>query len=322
VNYRQLEIFRAVMDAGSATAAARLLDLSQPAVSRQLAQIESELGLDLFARERGKLMPTAHATALYDEVAYAFEGVERVLNLASKMRANNTGTLRIAAPHSFCEVLLPRTVARLAAVHRNLRYAVELGRYEAVRAMVAKREVDVGILKEPVEHAGISTLPLIACGAACVLPRRHRLAGLRVVKITDIAAEPLVLLGRDTPWRHEIYALFRRAGRTPAVKLETHTVAAACGFVENELGVSIVPEVIAAQFAHRGIVLRPLATGIEHRFVVAFPKGLQRAGLVAEFAREARHVARAILRDSRPAAAVSTAARSGGHRTTAMKGST
>jgi DNA-binding transcriptional LysR family regulator len=218
-------------------------------------------------------------------------------------------------------VLLPRTVARLAAVHRNLRYAVELGRYEAVRAMVAKREVDVGILKEPVEHAGISTLPLVECAAACVLPRRHRLAGLRVIKIGDIAAEPLVLLGRNTPWRHEIYALFRRAGRTPAVKLETHTVGAACGFVANGLGVSIVPEVIAAQFADRGIVLRPLAAGIEHRFVVAFPKGLQRAGLVAEFAREARHVAKTILQAARHAGAASTnPARAGARRTERVKG--
>ena len=63
MNFRQLEIFRAVMDTGSATAAARLLGLSQPAVSRQLMQLETEVGLDLFARERGKLIPTAHAVA-------------------------------------------------------------------------------------------------------------------------------------------------------------------------------------------------------------------------------------------------------------------
>ena len=94
-------------------------------MSRQLAQLETEL--DPFARERAKLVPTAHATELYREVAHAFEGVERVLNLVRKMRANNTGTLRIAAPYSFCEVLLARIIARLAPSHPNLRYAVELG---------------------------------------------------------------------------------------------------------------------------------------------------------------------------------------------------
>lgn len=301
MNYRQLETFRAVLDAGSATAAARSLGLSQPAVSRQLAQIEKKLGLDLFARERGKLVPTAHARALYDEVAFAFEGVERVLNLAAKMRSHNTGTLRIAAPYSFCEVLLPRIVARLAASHPNLRYAVELGSYEAILAMIAKREVDAGILKEPISHAGVSTVELMVSPAVCVLPRAHRLAKLKGIRVADIAAEPLVLLGRNAPWRHEIHVLFRRAGRTPIVRLETHSVGAVCGFVANRLGVSIVPELLGAQFADRGVVLRPLAERIDHHFVVGFPKGLTRAGLVAEFARDARSAAREIVRRARGA---------------------
>lgn len=299
MDYRHLETFRAVLDAGSATAAARSLGVSQPAVSRQLAQIEKELGLDLFARERGRLVPTAHAKALYDEVAFAFEGVERVLNLASKMRANNIGTLRLATPYSFCEVLLPRVVARLAHSHTDLRYAVELGSYSAILAMIAKREVDAGILKEPVTHAGVSFLPLIRSDAVCAVPRGHRLAALSTISVADIAKEPLVLLGRNTAWRHEIHALFRRAGHTPMVRLDTHSVGAVCGFVANGLGVSIVPALLGAQFSQRGVVLRPLADRIEHRFVVGFPKGLTRAGLIAEFAREARYVARELLRDVR-----------------------
>ena len=241
-------------------------------------------------------MPTAHARALYDEVAYAFEGVERVLNLAAKMRANNTGTLRIGAPHSCCEVLLPRIVARLARSHAALRYAVELGSYESILAMIAKREVDLGILKEPVSHSGVSTLPLLASDAVCAMPRGHRLSGMRAIKVADIAAEPLVLLGRNTPWRHEIHTLFRRAGCTPVVRLDTHSVAAVCGFVASGLGVSIVPELLGAQFAGRGVVLRPLAERIAHSFVVGFPKGLTRAGLVADFARHARAEAKALIK--------------------------
>lgn len=300
MNFRQLEIFRAVMDAGSATAAARVLGLSQPAVSRQLAQLETEVGLDLFARERGKLIPTAHATALYREAAHAFEGVERVLNLVSRMRANNTGTLRIAVPHSFCEVLLPRIIARLAVSHPNLRYAVEFGNYEAIASMVARREVDVGIVKDPVEHLGISKIVLVESKLVCALPHNHPLAALRVIPIADIAAEPLILLGQAQHlWREELQALFRRTGHMPAVRLETHAVGAACGFVANGLGISIVPEILGAQFVERGIVLRPLAVRIEQCFSVGFPKGLQRAGLVAEFAAAARQVVSDLLQETR-----------------------
>jgi DNA-binding transcriptional LysR family regulator len=265
MDYRQLEVFRAVMDAGSVSAAARLLGVSQPEVSRKVARLEADFDIDLFARERGRLMPTAHALALYREVSHAFEGVERVLNLVRKMRAHNTGTLRIAAPYSACEVLLPRIIARLAKRHPDLRYAVELGRYEAIAAMVAKREVDIGILKEPVAHSGISTLPLV----------------------------------RHAGWLQEIRALLSRSGDTPLVRLETHAVGAACGFAASGLGIALVPELLGAQFADRGVVLRPLAERIEQRFAVAFPKGLQREGLVGEFRQAAVQVARELLREGR-----------------------
>lgn len=299
MNYRQLEVFRTVMDTGSATAAARRLDLSQPAVSQHLAQLESELGIDLFVRERGRLTPTGNATALYDEVAFAFEGVERVINLVRKMRTHNTGTLRIAAPYSFSEAFLPRLIARFAEGRSQLRYAVELGRYEAILGMVAKREVDVGIVKEPVDRPGISTHPLVESPGVCVLPRGHKLAALRRIELKQLAAEPLVLLGRQAPWRYEIHAILRRHGLTPDVRIETHSVGAVCGFVAGGLGLAIVPELLGAQFIDRGIVLRPLAVSISHRFAVAYPKGSQRGGLVGEFAKTARRVAQEIIREAR-----------------------
>lgn len=299
MDYRQLEVFRAVMDAGSVSAAARALGVSQPAVSRQIAQLEADFDIDLFARERGRLMPTAHALALHREAAHAFEGVERVLNLVRKMRANNTGTLRIAAPYSFCEVLLPRIVARMAAGHADLRYAVELGSYEAIAAMIARREVDLGILKEPLAHAGISTLPMVDSVVACALPTAHRLARGASVRVQDLAQEPLVMLGRNAAWLQEVRTLLSRAGKLPTVRLETHAVGAACGFAANGLGVALVPELLGAQYISRGLVLRPLAVRIEQRFVVAFPKGLQRAGLVGKFTQASVKVARDLLREAR-----------------------
>lgn len=298
-DYRQLEVFRAVMDAGSASAAARLLGLSQPAVSRQLSQLESALDIDLFARERGRLLPTAHAAELYREVAHAFEGVERVLNAVRRMRANNTGTLRIAAPYSFCEVLLPRMISRLSPQHPDLRYAVELGSYESIAMMIAKREVDLGILKEPVAHAGISTLPLVESAVACVLPAGHRLAKSRQIAVAELAREPLVMLGRNAAWLQEVRRLLAGAGNAPLVRLETHAVGAACGFAANGLGIALVPELLGAQYVREGLVLRPLAVRIEQRFAVGFPKGLQRAGLVGKFTRAAKLVARDVLREAR-----------------------
>ena len=299
MNIRQLEVFRAVMEAGSATAAGRLLELSQSSVSRLLMQLEEDVGLDLFVREHGKLVPTANATAFSREVSHAFEGVERVLNLARKMRANNTGTLRIAVPPSFCEALLPRVIMRLKAAHPDLRYVVKPGSYEEIASMVASREVDVGIIKDPVENIGISKLELMSSRLVCALSDGHLLAQRRVVRLEDFSGVSMVLLGQNKPWREDLQAHFRRANIRFSVVLVTHSVGAVCGFVASGLGVSIVPEILGAQYAGRGLVLRPLAVNIEQRFSVVFPKGLQRAGLVAEFAGSARHIIQELMREAK-----------------------
>jgi DNA-binding transcriptional LysR family regulator len=123
--------------------------------------------------------------------------------------------------------------------------------------MIAKRQVDIGILKEPVTHPGISVVPLAECG---------------------------------TVWRSDLQALFRRAPRMPSVRINTHS-AAACAFVREGLGVSVLPELLAAQCAGKGLVLSPLDLPIRHRFLVASPAGLQRSSLVDEFAQAARAIA-------------------------------
>ena len=78
MNLRQIEVFRAVMLAGSVTDAARLLHVSQPGVSRMLGHIEVQLGVRLFERGRGKLRPTPEAQALYAEVEHVYRGVQRI----------------------------------------------------------------------------------------------------------------------------------------------------------------------------------------------------------------------------------------------------
>jgi DNA-binding transcriptional LysR family regulator len=310
MNYRQLEIFRAVVDTGSATAAARLLELSQPAVSRQLAQIEADLGLELFARERGRLTPTAQALTLYGEAALAFEGLERVLNVAARLRSHQVGTLRVAAPYSAGEALLPLALSRLSASHRNLRYTLQVGNYETIAGLIARREADVGIVKEPLANPGVATLPLADSPVVCAIPPGHRLAGSRTITVDMIAGEPLILIGRNAPWRHDIHALFRRSGHQPLIRLETHAVGAACGFVTEGMGIAIVPLLLAAQYAGRGIVLRAFAADITHQFAVAYPAGLRRGGLIDEFVTAARSAARALLRNAKPHRNIETVRRS------------
>src|SRR5207248_2605933 len=97
INSRQVEAFRAMMLTGSVTDAAKLMAVTQPAVSRLLRDFQALLKMELFERRGSGLVPTASATALYMEVERSFVGLERITAAAEEIRSRRTGMLRIAA---------------------------------------------------------------------------------------------------------------------------------------------------------------------------------------------------------------------------------
>jgi len=94
MDQRQIEIFRTVIDQGSVTAAARVLAVSQPAVSGSLAKLEKRLGFDLFRREGRRLVATPEARLLHLEASHLLDGFERLGRAANEIAAGQRGTGR------------------------------------------------------------------------------------------------------------------------------------------------------------------------------------------------------------------------------------
>src|SRR5690606_37959550 len=107
---RHMEVFRAVMIAGSASGAARMLFISQPAVSRLLAHMEASLDVKLFHRTAGKLVPTAQAQLLLDEVNRVYDAALRVDSFVENLAKKASGTLKLACSPSLGLNLLPRLI--------------------------------------------------------------------------------------------------------------------------------------------------------------------------------------------------------------------
>src|SRR2546429_4375845 len=113
INSRQVEAFRAMMLTGSVTDAAKLMAVTQPAVSRLLRDFQALLKTELFERRGSGLVPTAAATALYIEIERSFVGLERITPAAQEIRSRRTGTLRIAALPALSNGYLPRFGGRV-----------------------------------------------------------------------------------------------------------------------------------------------------------------------------------------------------------------
>ncbi len=112
---RQIEAFRCLMVTGSMTQAARMMGVTQPAISRLLKDLQAELNLKLFDKLGTGVAPTAEASALYAEVERSFVGIDRIRTAAEEIRTRRSGSLRIAALPALANGFLPRFAGRFVA---------------------------------------------------------------------------------------------------------------------------------------------------------------------------------------------------------------
>lgn len=265
-NLKSMECFRCIVDTGSATAAGKQLGLTQPAVSRLLKILEKQIGLQLFHRQHGRLIPTQETMALYKEVDIALQSVERVKQLAENLHNADFGELMIVAPPSFAEGILSHVIADFIREHPNVHVSLDSQSMQRAREMVALRAVDCGFVKLPAEFPGISCEKLVSAGTACVMSSRHPLAGKDQIAVRDLVEQPLVLLGKGTASRIQIDEAFRKAGVKMNVRIETHTVGSACAIARRGVGITIVNEMLGLQFAGKGLAMRRFVPNFKHEY--------------------------------------------------------
>ncbi|WP_095107771.1 LysR substrate-binding domain-containing protein [Pseudomonas sp. Irchel 3E20] len=291
MNLKQLEAFKAIMATGSTIGAAARLGLSQSAVSRLLTQLEEALGFALFLRKKGRLMATAQADELLGEVAALVDGMQRVQRLADELRIGRSqkSLLKVAVPTSMAQELLPRIVAEFLKGHDEIVVELLTGSYDMIERAVLDRSADLGFVRLPTELADFDTEPLLHSEGVCVMPADHPLARHEWIEARHLHDVPLVMLGRQRAVRAELNQVFRAANLTPQVRVEVHSVGAACSFVAEGLGVSIVNGLLASHFSHLPIVTRPFRPALPYAFGLAFRRDEARSPVVSAFAQHLKH---------------------------------
>jgi DNA-binding transcriptional LysR family regulator len=284
LNFRQLEIFNAVVEEGSTTRSAVRLGMSQPAVSRNVTQLEKDLAIALFNREGGRLVPTEAALRLHAAAKEAFEGIELVVKSARNKENLTTGHILIAAVPSLSMSMLPHAVKGFLSEYPDVNITIETRTSRSSMEMVADQRVDTALVSLPISHPGLRTELLVNPKAVCVLPKGHPLAAKKVITVEDLKDEDLIPLSRAHPSRHRIEELFSAAGVIPKVRLETSTIEMACLLVEEGLGVTIVNEITAKRHLQSGVVIRPFDYDMYYSYAFAFPTSQPPSELTRIFA--------------------------------------
>lgn len=187
VNLRQLEVFAAVVRAGSTRSAADRVARSQSAASAAIAELEATLGVLLFDRVHRRLVLNENGRALLPKVASLLDHATELEHLFTGAHA---APLRVAASLTIGEVLLPELVARWKTSHPGSPVHIAVGNSSEVVRAVAAFDVDVGFIEGPQTHPDLTVQPWLTDEMVVVAAATHPLAALRRVGAEQLRAVP------------------------------------------------------------------------------------------------------------------------------------
>ena len=248
--------FYQVAEAGSFSAAAERLYLSQPGLSAAVKQLERELGVSLFRRHARGVHLTAEGAALFGHLRQAYRAVDEGERLLGEMRRLQTGTVRVGASDALTRQYLLPVLSRFHATHPGVRLRVRNGTTSQIAEMVRDGRVDAGLVNLPLAVHGLRVLTgPITSDCFVAAPSRRDLAG-GPVSLDRLAAEPLVLLDAGSVSRRHADQHFAAHGASLKPDIELGSLDLVAAFAQAGIAVGLVPEALAAPRVKVGTLIQ------------------------------------------------------------------
>ncbi|MER9953149.1 LysR family transcriptional regulator [Mesorhizobium sp. M0047] len=286
MNPRDIDVFNAIMITGGAGAAAALLDTSQPAISRSLTKLESELGFNLFDRIRGRLVPTREGELFYTEVKANLVGLDRLRLRAAQIKEVGTGTIRVASLSALGHGLVPRAIVAFSSKHPQVRISYQVRTSNVVRDLVASGSFDIGLAADEIDTTGVLYSIFTTPRAVCVMPKNHRLARKPVVTPADLDDEAFLALSPEDTVRLAMDKIFAEHRVRPRILIETPYGLTIAILAAKGMGIGLVnPSVIADRMID-SIVAKPFEPAVHFRALILRPPEGINSTLTTDFIAE------------------------------------
>jgi len=233
-----LQALRAVMETGTVTGAAVRLRRSQPQISRLVGDLEKELGFQVFARHKKRLIPTSEGREFYTRSLHVLDRVEEIPGIVREITGRADAYIRIACQSYIAQALLPEALGHFVKTEPSLRFSVNIhSRFEMGQA-TSIPPYDLAIVALPIDHSLLVRCePFAIADVVAVLPREHPLARNPFVRAADLAQEPFIALTSETLLRQEIDRMFSDLGVPLDIRGEASAGIATCQMVACDPGV-------------------------------------------------------------------------------------
>lgn len=240
---RQLRYFVAVAEREHISEAAESLHVAQSAVSRQIANLETELGTELFERIGRNVKLTPIGKVFLEHSLIALEAIDFAKKQIDEYLDPEQGTIKIGFPTSLASFLLPTVISAFKKEHPNVSFHLRQGSYRYLINAVKTRELNLAFLGPvPKKDETIDTKILFTEKISALLPANHKLAQKADIQLADLREEPFVLFPQGYILNKVVVDACKSAGFVPNVSSEGEDMDALKGLVAAGIGITLLPE--------------------------------------------------------------------------------
>ena len=290
---RHIEVFHAVYTCGSITGAAKLLNVSQPSISKVLAHAEQQLGFPLFDRHKGRIVPTREAERLIDHVTDAYRNINELRRISRNLGSAESGLIRIAMAPALGIDVIPAAIASYLAQHPDTMFEIEtLHQHQVVRALRELR-VDFGIVFNPPATPGIMIDHVADAEFVALTHESVDLGSKSKLTLEDLDGMPFVNLSTRSP----LGQLLANRIETSNIQLRTvanvETYQMAKALVAHGAGMALIDEITARSSGHDNVSARyldpPLQFEVSILHTVADPVSILTQRFIRHLKTEVSH---------------------------------
>ena len=238
---RQLEYIVALADTGQFVEAARECAVSQPALSKQIMEVEEFLGITLFERSRPRVLVTPAGEEIVRRARRLLADARELVNAATAHSGARTGTIRLGVIPTIAPYGLPGLLAKLRRLHPEVAFAIEELQTEVLIKELRNGGVDLGLLARPFDEQGLTGPDLIVEPFVLVAPSDHPLSVPETIDPSEMAGASLILMQDGHCLRDQAIDVCRAAGTPPATSVTAASVATLVRMVESGLGATLLP---------------------------------------------------------------------------------
>jgi DNA-binding transcriptional LysR family regulator len=254
---RQIEIFYHVYRVGSISGAARVLNVSQPSVSKVLRYAEDQLGFKLFVREKGRLRSTAEADELYSEVRDIYERISAFDRTAHNIKHRKGGHVRLGILPSLSLSVLPTAIAQIQRNQTNVSFELRTVHSEEIEGALLEKRCDICIGYRQATINGVSTEKL-GTGRLVLVSNQEITVGPKGVGLACLNDMEYIGIKDSGPLASMLTSAFDEHDIDPIEVVTTHTYHVALALVRKDVGIAVVDEFTANSYLGADLFRYPI----------------------------------------------------------------